>query len=184
MKHLLYFILFSMLPLSAVAQSSLAKASIKKLKQEAESGNVEAQYQLAMRYEYGAKPANNSAYQKAMNEEQEAAKVRHNSVVGSNQKLHDNDQKKAEQLKAETDRQKTLETKNSGSRKLQGADAVPGQIGKDYSVGTGYHYNGTSKDMEKAVYWYQKAAEQGHTESQFRLAMCYANGTGVAKDPE
>ena len=32
------------------------------------------------------------------------------------------------------------------------------------------------------VKWYRKAAEQGHTEAQFSLGVCYGKGRGVAKD--
>ena len=30
--------------------------------------------------------------------------------------------------------------------------------------------------------WYRKAAEQGHTEAQFNLGVCYASGRGVTKN--
>jgi TPR repeat protein len=39
-----------------------------------------------------------------------------------------------------------------------------------------------AKDYVEAVKWYRKAAEQGHTEAQFNLGYCYANGQGVGKD--
>ena len=41
---------------------------------------------------------------------------------------------------------------------------------------------GVAKDYVEAVKWYRKAAEQGHTEAQFNLGYCYANGQGVGKD--
>ena len=37
-------------------------------------------------------------------------------------------------------------------------------------------------DKEQAVYWYRKAAEQGHATAQFNLAVSYRNGEGVAQD--
>ena len=40
------------------------------------------------------------------------------------------------------------------------------------------------KDDQKAVKWYQKAAEQGHTDAQYNLALCYKNGIGVEKDEQ
>ena len=36
--------------------------------------------------------------------------------------------------------------------------------------------------MERAVYWYTKAAEQGHAEAQYQLGQCYLSGHGVPKD--
>jgi TPR repeat protein len=38
------------------------------------------------------------------------------------------------------------------------------------------------KDDKKAVYWYQKAADQGQAQTQFNLGVKYAFGKGVLKD--
>jgi TPR repeat protein len=35
------------------------------------------------------------------------------------------------------------------------------------------------KDYKQAVYWYQKAADQGYAEAQSILGVMYANGKGV-----
>jgi TPR repeat protein len=40
----------------------------------------------------------------------------------------------------------------------------------------------TTKDPEKAVHWFRKAAEQGLAGSQTTLAMMYEEGRGVEKD--
>ena len=42
--------------------------------------------------------------------------------------------------------------------------------------------NGLEKDEFEAVKWYRKAAEQGHTKSQFHLGNCYVNGDGIERD--
>jgi hypothetical protein len=42
--------------------------------------------------------------------------------------------------------------------------------------------NGVSRDPEKAVNWFRKAAEQGHVDAQFQLGDLYSNGTAVRKD--
>src|SRR6185312_11104668 len=42
----------------------------------------------------------------------------------------------------------------------------------------------TETDLGQAVQWYKKAAEQGHANAQFNLAVCYDNGTGVEKDKQ
>ena len=44
--------------------------------------------------------------------------------------------------------------------------------------------NGIDRNLQKAMEWYQKAAEQGIAESQYNLAQCYANGLGVKQDAE
>ena len=36
--------------------------------------------------------------------------------------------------------------------------------------------------MRLAAHWWLKAAEQGHKESQYYLAICYFNGEGVDRD--
>ena len=37
-------------------------------------------------------------------------------------------------------------------------------------------------DVAEAVYWYEKAAEQGHSRAQWLLGACYSQGIGVDKD--
>lgn len=43
---------------------------------------------------------------------------------------------------------------------------------------------GMDKDPAQAVFWYQKAANSGHPEAQYFLALQYASGKGVKKDEE
>lgn len=52
------------------------------------------------------------------------------------------------------------------------------KLGKDYHFGE----NGKQKDYVKAVEWFRKAAEQGHTLAQCALGYCYESGEGVVKD--
>jgi hypothetical protein len=37
-------------------------------------------------------------------------------------------------------------------------------------------------DYRKALYWYEKAAAQGHTGAMFNCGVFYFNGNGVARD--
>ena len=39
-----------------------------------------------------------------------------------------------------------------------------------------------ARDAKKAVYWYKRAANSGHPESLYNLALCYSKGHGVRKD--
>ena len=41
--------------------------------------------------------------------------------------------------------------------------------------------DGVEQDPAKAVYWYQKAVDQGDKDAQFNLAIMYENGTGVTR---
>ncbi|PKK63478.1 kinase-like protein [Rhizophagus irregularis] len=43
---------------------------------------------------------------------------------------------------------------------------------------------GTEKNLEKAFYWYQKAAEKGYIDAMNSLAICYKNGEGTEKNLE
>lgn len=45
-----------------------------------------------------------------------------------------------------------------------------------------YHGEGIEKDLEKALFWYQKSAEQNNATAQFFLAFMYYEGRGVSKD--
>ncbi|MDR1073510.1 MAG: tetratricopeptide repeat protein [Treponema sp.] len=64
------------------------------------------------------------------------------------------------------------------------ARAERGEARAQYQLGVHYH-NGTGgvrKDMARAVSWYTRAAEGGYDSAQYNLALCYLDGTGVAKD--
>lgn len=50
-------------------------------------------------------------------------------------------------------------------------------IGRCYDLGIG-----VNQDPGEAFKWYKKAADTGHTESRYNLAVCYRNGRGVARD--
>lgn len=42
--------------------------------------------------------------------------------------------------------------------------------------------DGTKVDMQKAVNWYMKAADQGYGDAQYQIAWMYANGIGLRQD--
>jgi TPR repeat protein len=48
-------------------------------------------------------------------------------------------------------------------------------IGSSYTEGS----NGFSQDYTKALYWYEKAANQGYAAGQYFLAVAYTKGQGV-----
>ena len=47
-------------------------------------------------------------------------------------------------------------------------------LGVMYDLG-----QGVLENKNQAVYWYKLAAEQGHSEAQYNLAISYYKGTGV-----
>tara|TARA_Y100001970_G_scaffold223914_1_gene275775 strand:+ start:991 stop:1452 length:462 start_codon:yes stop_codon:yes gene_type:complete len=55
--------------------------------------------------------------------------------------------------------------------------ATQGVSVSQYNTGINYFTGrGIDKDLEKAVYWYQRASEQGHSKAPFNIAIIYANG--------
>ena len=47
------------------------------------------------------------------------------------------------------------------------------------NYGKGY---GVEQSYKKAIYWWQKAAEQGNANAQNNLGVAYHNGNGVEQD--
>lgn len=61
--------------------------------------------------------------------------------------------------------------------------AEQGNAGAQFDLGNHY-YNGVgvAQSYPEAVKWYRKAAEQGDANAQFELGLCYARGQGVTKN--
>ena len=59
----------------------------------------------------------------------------------------------------------------------QGISVSQFNTGVNYSIG-----RGIQKDIEKAVYWYQRANEQGHSKAPFNIAIFYAEGIYTEPD--
>jgi len=51
------------------------------------------------------------------------------------------------------------------------------EVAKAYASGSGMDQN-----WEKAVYWYRRAAEQGHVRAQLQMGIAYQKGRGVERD--
>lgn len=64
--------------------------------------------------------------------------------------------------------------------------AEEGDAEAQFFVGYSYYSgeNGVNKDINKAVYWLKKSADQGNPTGQIVLGVCYQNGAGVEKDME
>jgi TPR repeat protein len=60
---------------------------------------------------------------------------------------------------------------------------LDGDAKAQFNLGLKYAYgNGVPRDDQEAVWWFRKAAEQGHAEAQFNLGVSYEGGDGVAQD--
>jgi len=52
-----------------------------------------------------------------------------------------------------------------------------------YLLGESYRYGrGVRQNPAQAIYWYRKAAEEGHVRAQFQLGWAYLHGQEVPKD--
>jgi uncharacterized protein len=57
-------------------------------------------------------------------------------------------------------------------------------LGLLYRFGAAYYQrSGIEQNLEEAVKWFRRAADQGLDRGQFNLALCYLQGTGVPKNP-
>ncbi len=62
-------------------------------------------------------------------------------------------------------------------------DANQSNMVEQYNLANRYlQGNGITKDVNKAVEWYKKAAETGYIFAQYKLAECYLKGEVVEKD--
>ena len=61
--------------------------------------------------------------------------------------------------------------------------ATQGVTVSQYNTGVNYYIGrGIDKDLEKAVYWYQMASEEGHSKAPFNIGIIYARGEVTDKD--
>ena len=60
--------------------------------------------------------------------------------------------------------------------------AVAGSAESQFLLGR-YYLDGSQLDADRAVFWFQKAAQQGHLFAQFELGLMNEEGTGVPRDP-
>ena len=72
--------------------------------------------------------------------------------------------------------QKYLEAKTKQAQ--QGDAQAQCELGLIHELGL----RGISTNLEEAVKWYRKAADQNLADAQFHLGMCYSQGHGVARD--
>ncbi len=82
----------------------------------------------------------------------------------------------------ETESETTVKTYYTINKALAEKGDVEAQfkLGKIY----GFGWKGVPKDYKQAIYWFEKAAKQGHVKSQSYLGVMYFDGQGVKKDYE
>ena len=150
-------------------KTSCTKLKFDRFLRDAEQGNAEAQYKLAVCYEDG------------------------HGTEEDREKAFEWYKKSAEQGKVEA-QYKLAECYECGSGTEKDEEkafewykksAEQGKVEAQYKLAECYEFgSGTEEDEEKAFEWYKKSAEQGDVDAQYKLAVCYEEGQGTTKNEE
>lgn len=159
--------MFASLVLALLLSTATAWAeSLAALRQRAESGNSDAQYDLAMCYwkgEEGAPKDNAKAFY-WMKRSAEQGDAYAQSWVGYFYE---------EGYGTEKDDAESFYWYRRAAE--QGNRSAQNNLGEHY-----YYGRGIARDFGKAAMWYKKAADQGHVSAMFNIGWCYEKGEGVA----
>jgi len=191
-------------PHPAIIPEAEGKEALADLKERAQQGNAEAQFNLGVCYANGEGVAKDwdeavKWWRKAAEQgDADAQKNLGNSYYQGEGVAKDAVEavkwyrKAAEQGNADAQ-------KNLGNSYYQGEGVAKDAVeavkwyhkaaeqgltkGAQYNLGVCYGKGeGVAKDAVEAVKWYRKAADQGHANAQNNLGVCYGKGEGVAKD--
>lgn len=158
---------FASLVLALLLSTATAWAeSLAALRQRAESGNSDAQYDLAMCYwkgEEGAPKDNTKAFY-WMKRSAEQGDAYAQSWVGYFYE---------EGYGTGKDDAEAFYWYRRAAE--QGNRSAQNNLGEHY-----YYGRGIARDFGKAAMWYKKAADQGHISAMFNIGWCYEKGEGVA----
>jgi TPR repeat protein len=161
------YALFTVLFVLSLFDNATANSAIESLRQAAERGEVEAQFQLGIAYYTGMNVIQDYRaavkwYQKAA--EQGLVSAQHNLGVAYSKGLG-----------VPQDDRKAIQWYRKAAE--QGDWRAQNNLGNLYSLG-----KGVTQNFQKAAYWYRKAAEQGYAIAQNNLGIAYQNGQGVPQD--
>lgn len=138
------------------------------LKERAQKGDAQAQYELGLLYQKGESSLKADT-QSAIDWLKDSAKTGLEKADKSLNNLYANRDNIADMLQDKADK--------AGELFDQGVTA-----GKD--LWNQMMNSGVAKDTEKAVEWITKAASAGNAAAQNKLGEMYLNGTGVQKDKQ
>ncbi|KAG9289248.1 hypothetical protein G9A89_007493, partial [Geosiphon pyriformis] len=159
----------------------------------AEAGDLDAQYALALCYEYGLGTTKNvekafGLYSKAAEAGNIAAQTNLGFCYANGKGTKRNEEKALNSIQKQQRRE--IQMHNTILRfekafELYSKAAEAGDLDAQYALALCYEYGlGTTKNVEKAFGLYSKAAEAGNTNTQYNLALCYANGKGTKRNEE
>jgi len=137
------------------------------LRQGAENGDADAQFNLGCRYAFG---------QGVPKDDEEAVKwYRRSAEQGYANAQYNLGCRYEKGQGVPKDDEEAVKWYRRAAE--QGNAIAQAKLGVCYEMG-----QGVPKDVEEAVKWYRRAAEQGNAIAQYNLGLCYANGKGVPKD--
>ncbi|OSI12872.1 tetratricopeptide repeat protein [Neisseria canis] len=178
----------------------MTENEINQLKQLAEQGDVEAQFNLGTCYRkgLGVEQSDNKAaewYGKAAEQGHVEAQFNLGGLYHQGLGVEQSDSKAAEWYgkAAEQDDAQAqfnlgvcydqglgVEQNDSKAAEWYGKAAEQDDAQAQFNLGVYYHQGlGVEQSDSKAAEWYGKAAEQGHAKAQFNLGTCYRKGLGV-----
>ena len=178
--------------------------SIDELRKAAESGDIEAQYELGTRLYYGNKcNVNNEEAVKWFRKAAEQGYTKAQYLLGQSLVLGmgcKKDKEEAERwlrkaakqghTKAKDYLKLLIEVDESSSQNFNPNDLMKlrkkaelGDVVEQNNLGNCLYYGrGCEKNLVEAVLWYRRAAEQGYDKAQNNLAQCLENGEGCEQD--
>ena len=160
--------LLALIDLAKPAATAVTKRSeLGPLREKAEAGDADSQYDLALRYVFGDGVPQD--YVKAIAWLRKAAEQNHSSAQSSLGLRYKNGQG----VKADP-KQAVYWWRKAAS---QGNKFAQNNLSDAY-----YNGQGVGKDLDEAIKWTKLAAEQGLAAAQTKLAWAYQNGLGVAQD--
>lgn len=150
-----------------ILAASVKEPPLTGLVQQAEHGNVAAQFALAVIYELGQELIQD--YEQAARWFLAAAKQGHVEAQYKLGRMYDNGRGVGKDYK-------------EGARWIQAA-AEQGYVEAQYSLGLMYGTGrGVRQDDKEAIRWLRASAEQGNAYAQFNLGFIYSDGLGVPQD--
>ena len=184
-------------PKVAYGQQESSSDFLAFIREKAEAGDRDAQFQLGTCYEYGVSNVGRD-YAMAVQWYEKAAKQKHDEALnkmGTYQFMNENYKQalklyksaaKAGNLNAQhnlgmmytSDRYGVMDVPRGVKWYKSAANA--GNMAAQFEMGICHYYGiGVVKNSANAIPWFEMAARQGHDEAQYMLAQCYLMGDGV-----
>ena len=161
------FIVLTILAIAVASMPVFAEQALADLRARAEQGDADAQYTLALRYDYGEGVPQDYA---------EAARWYRLAAEQGDADAQNN-------LGVMYDAGEGVPEDNAEAVRWYRMAAEQGDASAQYNLGVMYDSGeGVPEDDEAAVRWYREAGEQGDVRALHNLGLKYSNGRGAPQD--